>query len=281
MPINDTSPFTRTLTARVGIDPRFAGSIHDDASAETFGFRSALVPGPTLCAYMAHLLVEAWGDDWLRRGTLSQASRRPVYDGTEVVVTAQPVAHGPDGLTVAVGLGAGGDISASATGGLPHQASAGPDLRDFPHRPHPQPPRRIERGQHAAGDTFYSTPFVYTQAMHEDYLRMTDEDLPSFVDRGIAPPGYLLTVTMRDAIASYETPTPGVHVSMSQQNFGLAHVGDTLSTAGRIIGAYEKKGHHYVDSEQLVIANRVTPVCLIRRTAIYALREVSANEGMR
>jgi hypothetical protein len=49
-----------------------------------------------------------------------------------------------------------------------------------------------------------------------------------------------------------------------------------ISTSGQIINVYEKKGSHYMQSDQLVIANHTTPIALFRRTSIYAVRAAAA-----
>src|SRR3954469_21769594 len=62
--------------------------IHDDAVAQRFGFRGALVPGVAVFAYMAHLPVARWGRAWLERGAADCRFLKPVYDGDMVLVTA-------------------------------------------------------------------------------------------------------------------------------------------------------------------------------------------------
>ncbi len=46
--------------------------IHEDSVARKYGFRGGLVPGVTVYAYLVHPAVEAWGLDWLTRGTERQ-----------------------------------------------------------------------------------------------------------------------------------------------------------------------------------------------------------------
>ena len=62
--------------------------IHDDAVAQRFGFKGALVPGVTVFAYMAHQPVARWGRAWLEGGAAECRFRKPVYDGEMVHVSA-------------------------------------------------------------------------------------------------------------------------------------------------------------------------------------------------
>ena len=275
--INNKIGHVRTVVAKVGNDPRFKDSIHDDASAAKFGFRSALVPGPTVCSYMSHLFVEAWGEQWLRHGTMTERSRRPVYEGRTVTATADPIRTDETGLSADVVLRyPDGEEAAFATGGLPRDIAAAPAMSLFAHRPHLDVTPTVTAGGHKPGDFFRSTPTVYTQQVHDDYLDKAGETLPIFHNDKVAHPGFLLGFTMREAIASYIKPTPGIHVSVVARHFDIAHVGDTISTSGQIIRVFEKKGSHYMESDQLVVANGTRPIALFRRTSIYAVRSVAA-----
>lgn len=274
--LNTKTETTRTVTARVGTDPRFDGSIHDDKSAKKFGFQSALVPGPTVASYMTHLFVEAWSEQWLRQGTMTERNRRPVYDGDSVTAIATPIAASASVLSADVVLRKGAEEVAFATGALPDQGAPAPDLKRFPHRPHLAETPIVTAGGHKPGDFFRSTEMKYTQAIHDDFLAKIGETLPIFAKDGVVHPDYLVGYTIREAIASYIKPTPGIHVGFISQHFNLAHVGDVISTSGQIINVYEKKGSHYMQSDQLVIANHKTPIALFRRTSIYAVRAAAA-----
>lgn len=275
--LNDRTETTRTVTARVGKDPRFDGSIHDDQSAKKFGFQSALVPGPTVASYMTHLFVEAWGERWLRRGTMTERNRRPVYDGEAVTATATPITLSASGLSADVVLrNTQPDEVAFATGALPDRVAPAPDLAQFPHRAHLAETPVVTAGGHKPGDFFRSTEMTYTQDIHDDFLARIGETLPIFVRDKVIHPDFLVGYTIREAIASYVKPTPGIHVSFISQHFNLARVGDVISTSGQIINVYEKKGSHYMQSDQLVVANHTTPIALFRRTSIYAVRAAAA-----
>jgi hypothetical protein len=275
--LNEKAETVRTVVAKVGKDPRFDGSIHDDKSARQFGFRSALVPGPTVASYMTHLFIEAWGERWLRHGTMTERNRRPVYDGQAVTATASPIRADAKGLGADVVLrNADGEEVAYATGSMPATFAAPADLAQFPHRPHLAETPTVTAGGHRVGDFFRSTEMVYSQEIHDDYLEKIGETLPIFVKDKVAHPDYLVGLTIREAIASYIKPTPGIHVSFISQHFNLAHVGDVISTSGQIINVFEKKGSHYMQSDQLVVANHNTPIALFRRTSIYAVRAAAA-----
>src|SRR3977135_3728761 len=65
--------------------------IHDDEVARRYGFGGGLVPGVDLYAYLTHPPAEAWGLDWLERGTMQARFTKPVYEGDTVRVV--PLDH--------------------------------------------------------------------------------------------------------------------------------------------------------------------------------------------
>ena len=73
-----TLPAPITIIASLDDDPHFKGSIHDDASARVFGYRSALVPGPVVYGYLSQIPIEVWGLAWLERGAMSSHSHKSI-----------------------------------------------------------------------------------------------------------------------------------------------------------------------------------------------------------
>jgi hypothetical protein len=59
-------------------------SIHDSATAQKLGFKSATIEGPTHFSQFAPLGFALWGDRWLSNGCISAHYRAPVYEGEQV-----------------------------------------------------------------------------------------------------------------------------------------------------------------------------------------------------
>lgn len=269
---------TIEVTARVGHDPSFTGSIHDDSSARTFGYQGALVPGPLVYGYLSRLAVERWGQPWLQRGTMSSRSRRPAYDGQVLFVTAdEPVAMPGGGHAMAlVARDASGNEVAQGEATLPEHAPAPPDLAGYAVTPFVEPPPAVAVGGMQPGAPLRSEPAVFTAADLASSLADFGETWPGYASAGIVHAGHLMRRAVRDGVRSFRCPTPGIFVSGWAQHFALAQAGSTLASAGRVIGSYERKGQHCYDSEQVIVADGRTVVALIRRTSIYAVRKALA-----
>src|ERR1043165_2231875 len=105
--------------------------IHDDATAQKFGFKGALVPGVAVFAYMAHVPVAHFGHAWLERGAAECRFLKPLYHGDIARATAPADGDAPALLVERQGEGggAGGGRRAGAWGGERGRAwRAGPRL---------------------------------------------------------------------------------------------------------------------------------------------------------
>lgn len=98
------------------------GSIHDDATATELGFRAGTVAGDIHLEQFGGILVQAFGQDWFERGSLSMyfmhatADAEPVEAVLDVPGSVVPTSNvqvaarmtTPEGITVAEGTASGG-----------------------------------------------------------------------------------------------------------------------------------------------------------------------------
>lgn len=96
-------------------------SIHDNATAQSLGFKAATIEGPTHFSQFAPLGFALWGDRWLEQGCISAHYRSPVYEGEEVRAFLQRPQAGANIAEIWM-LRANGDEILRGT------ASVGPDF---------------------------------------------------------------------------------------------------------------------------------------------------------
>ncbi len=105
-----------------------AGSIHDDTTAQKLGFRGGTVAGSLHMEQFAPLLIEVFGERWLRTGGLSLYFKYATTDGEPVRAFARRVAveGSADGKTDVWMVDARGNrvCDGTATVGAPDPASA-------------------------------------------------------------------------------------------------------------------------------------------------------------
>jgi hypothetical protein len=114
---NIVGPLRRSVNQAQGV----RGSIHDDATATKLGFRGGTVAGSIHLELFPPLLLEAFGQSWFERGTLSMNFRnattdreavrakvvQPPLEVTDAQVTA--TVEREDGMLVAEGTASVGD----------------------------------------------------------------------------------------------------------------------------------------------------------------------------
>ena len=268
-----TQPAPITIVASLSDDPHFKGSIHDDVSARTFGYQSALVPGPVVYGYLSQIPIETWGLPWLERGTMSSHSRRPVYQGDRIVVSCSVIEATDAGVAMRLtARNEAGQEVATGEATLPHGVALPPDVADYPVVPLQDPPPVVSLEEFGLGRRFGTTSIVMTQEVLDYHLAEFSERWPGYAAQSVAHTGYLMRRLVRDSVLSYRHETPGIYVTARLQHYALARVGDELATSGVVNALYQRKGQHFYDSDHLVIANGNKVIASARRTTIYVAR---------
>lgn len=252
-----------------------ANKIHDDEVARRYGFRGGLVPGVDVYAYLTRAPVAAWGLDWLARGSLQARFLAAVYEGQRVAVVAGSPAdgtmsvelHGEDGTVRATGeAGLAGDDDSPPVSTWP---AADPPETDGAAELPPASPETLRPGTALA---------IPTHRFHADqagpYLAAIREDLPLYVERRVAHPGWLL----RDAnyvLSANVGLGPWIHVESHVRHHAVVHDGDDLQARATVTREWTHKGHRFVELDVGLVANAERVAARITHTAIYQPRPPS------
>jgi acyl dehydratase len=240
--------------------------IHDDSIARQFGFRGGLVPGVDVYAYLIHPAVSEWGRLFLERGTAEIRFAKPVYDGSEAVVSAVP-----DGDALALEVESAGTLCAAGRAGLADTVLFAPDFTA------PAPPAAEERpaadeSSLAVGRTMAMRPFPFTAECAAAYLRDLRETDALYAAEGLAHPGMILR-TGNWVLGHNVVLGPWIHVGSTVQHLSPAHIGEEIGARARVVANYDRKGHRFVELEVVPVANRTRPLAVIRHVAIYRCRQ--------
>ncbi len=60
------------------------------------------------------------------------------------------------------------------------------------------------------------------------------------------------------------------------QHFAAVSIGDELGVSAKVTANYEKKGHHFVELDGLVLANGQQPIARVEHLAIWRPRPARA-----
>jgi hypothetical protein len=264
--------FPRALTVHVRLDdnPRYKGSIHDDAVARARGYKAALVPGAFVYGHISRVAIEAWGRAWAERGAMRARFRRPVYNGDVLVIRAGELGGRPEMRCAAISVAndAGEEV---ATGwiGLPGAPQPTQDLSGFRLLQRPQNPPVVGAGELSAGTPVTTANRILTDADFRTSLAAFGEQHPLYSDPGFIHSGCLMRLAMGDTNNSFRFPSPVVLTSAEAQHFALVYSGQRLATVGHVVRAELRNGKYQFDSEEWMTADGV-PVARFLRSSIYA-----------
>ena len=248
--------------------------IHEDSVAKAYGFRGGLVPGVTVLAYMARPFAEHLGLAWVERGTMSARFLKPFYEGDECRVAATVTAVTDSAIEFEIAAtNYEGEVCGSGSASLPFDAVRQPSCNAVPTAS--LPGQRAEAGAQslAIGTVLGTLNWVLEpEGPYADYLAEVADDLPLHRGPdGVAAPGYLYRWG-NSALTNSVVLGPWIHVSSDAQHFSAAQFGDHLRSAAVVTDQFERKGHHFVDLDVLIVANETRPVMRIAHRAIYQLR---------
>ncbi|WP_262268881.1 hypothetical protein [Microvirga yunnanensis] len=263
-------PRTLSLQIRLDDDPRYKGSIHDDAVARARGYKAALVPGAFIYGHISRVAVEAWGRDWAERGGMGARFRRPVYNGDTLRIFATNLSGGPEMRRASISV-VNEDDEEVATGwvGLPDSPGSPPSFSDFRIIPRPEVPPEISPGALRPGLPVTTADRILSETEFRASLRAFGEHHPVYAEPAFVHSGCLMRIAMGDTNNSFRFPAPIVLVSVEARHFARVRPGQRLATVGRITGTSLRKGKYYFESEEVVTANG-TPVAHFARSSIYA-----------
>jgi hypothetical protein len=219
---------------------------------------------------MAHLPVQRWGRAWLERGTGEARFGKPVYEGDIAEIAAVEDADGLELQVTSVGvLCATGRAALSA-------AAPGIDISDFTAATPPAHDARPPADEQSlpVGKFLGMNPLTVTPDYQAHDLSDTRETDPIYAAEGIVHPGTVLRCC-NWALAHNVVLPAWMHMGSTVQNFGLAHVGDTLGVRARVTKNYEHKGHKWVEIDALVLANERSPIARVTHIAIYRPRQLA------
>src|ERR1700712_1309058 len=161
--------------------------IHDDATAQRFGFKGGFVGGVMVYAYMSHLPLQRWGRTWLERGTGEAKFAKPVYENDIAEVTATEDATG-----LALAVHSQGILCATGHDALPADLPPPPALSDYKATAPRANRVAADEVSLKINDWLGMTPLSITEEFFAQDLPDTRETDPLYAREKILHPGTIL-----------------------------------------------------------------------------------------
>ncbi len=259
------------VTAILDDNPAYRGSVHEDSVARAQGYRAALIPGAFVYDYATRLATRGWGMDWITRGAMGARFRRPVYDGDELVVTAEPAGEFEDGPKVDLTVrNAQGEAVLLGWMALPAAPFDPPDVATLTFAPFVTPKPTLALSDVAPGLRFFTEDRLWREEDAAISRAAMGNREPVYAERGVAHSACMVRLTMRDVLTSYKFPLAPVFTEVETRNLAALRPGYRIETAARIVDVFERRGRHYFQSEEYLVADRSRILARHLRTNLIA-----------
>ena len=269
---------TAVVTRKVAIadppDTIEANPIHGAVGAARLGYAGALVAGIHTYGWATAAVLDLYGDAWLERGWGDVVLRRPVYPGDELTTTVTPLTPAEATLCTAK---ADGTVVLDGTVGLGDAPWLGElELPTRRTAELPAPAVTLQRmllETAPVGQDYRPMAVDATAGSVRAWVRTRLEDDDPLWHEGEHPylhPAFLagqMTPLFRHSYLY----GPAIHVRTQIQHLTAARAGQCLTVAARLHAAYERKGHHYHESDCMVLGAEGEELMAERHTGIFTV----------
>lgn len=256
---------------RATIEPAdFSNNIQDDDYARRHGFRSGVVSGLSVYAYMSRPVAELLGREWLERGSAEARFIRPVHEGEEIRLTGAVTSIEKDGTLLLDYQAANNQGTTCGIGSAqlsPSVPYPEPSPDDYPasraklHRP-------ISLESLHAGESLVPVSSEFTWNVHWQYCRKSIRDLHPLYEK-ILHPGWIASRASQILAANYAIQA-WIDVSCRVQHFHLQEEECSIQTRGRIQDKFEHNGDHFAELD-VAVFSPTRCLATIRYTVIFRI----------
>ena len=265
--LNDELPVHRVIAENYALHS--SNKIHSPEVARKLGFTGGLVPGVGIYTYMIHPLITYLGTDWLKQGFVKAKFLKPVYEAEQIMVRSKITSLDPLNVKIEI-TNAEGVLCAVGTADL-RESPAEPKIADYPPHPVPKPGNRFPARSDASsiGAQLGSIPVAYHLDDTEAYFFEKHRDLMMelLTPEAMHHPALLLHLANLMTKNSINLG-PWIHTGSEVQHYNLPTMNTNMQLNGKILDAYERRGHDYVVLDLAVFTDTALPIARIKHTAI-------------
>lgn len=219
--------------------------IHTDEGGRAAGFDGALVAGVTTYAYLCHVPLAGWGEQWLAQGGGEVRFRRPVLDRD--VLDLVPADVSDDG-----------SVTIEVRSARPEQPRA--VLRCAPAMG-PAPAMRL-------GDDLDDVEICLDESLGSDYAIRAGDDLDLTTRLGVVHPGVWPSLG-NDVVHNQLARGAWIHTRSIIRHHDMVPVGSTALVRSRVVDRFDSHGERTVLDVHITVNGRV--VASLEHEAIIAL----------
>ena len=266
---------TGTCQMRAFIDDpdnvHIANIVHSNAGAQQFGFRAALVRGTTVYGWAVPAIVQALGTEWLESGWSAIGFRAPVHPGDDLTSRVSEGEGGACGLIVSNQDGVRCAAGSMSLGPAPWLSELRSSLRRTAEpKPASVPALTLESAPVGRDLRPLGARMGEDEARGFAVEELGESDPLWVGSRPRIHPAWLafrVWPLLRQSVGL----GPLLHTQSRVQHLAPAYAGQTVTTTGRLVEAYERKGHHYAVVDGAVLAESGEELARFRHTFIFRI----------
>lgn len=242
--------------------------IHGDEVAAEVGYDGALVSGVHTIGWACHAIVDTLGEGWLDHGWFDVFLRRPLYEGERITTTVTDddgslATTKDDGTVVLDGRVGLGDAEFRSELIRPTRLTVEPSPAELDY---------LLPATAPVGTDFRPMAVPARESPAWAKTRLGEEPGSRYLgDRPRLHPAWLAARMTALVRHSYHYG-PAIHSRTRMQHLNPGWAEGTLTVGARLVRVYERKGHHYHESDCLVVADDgTTPIAAFRHNAIFRI----------
>lgn len=255
-------------------------SLHREAVAKGIGYRGELVPGVGTYAYMTAPISEAFGEAWLRCGTMSAKFIKPVYAGDLLSIRSKVIQLDPVRILVSV-YNDREVMCALGEASVLEKHNEPLSILTFPLHPMPLESERLKPDAGSIpnhcplGTMEFTIDLSDPAGEHAQFLSDIDERHDLYC--GASPhyhPAHIL-LKANEVLYRNLAIDPWIHTASDVRYHALPHDGEPVALRGRIAHTYVKRGHTIALSELALIGEQEKFLAHLTHTTIIRPARVS------
>lgn len=238
-------PLTPWQVVATNLPEHARNPIHTDEGGRAAGFNGALVAGVTTYAYLCHVPLAGWGEQWLAHGGGEVRFRRPVLDGDVLDLVPSDADDA-------------GSVTVEVRSGRPEQPRA--VLRCEPTMG-PAPTMR-------PGDDLDNIEVCLDGTLGADYAMRAGDDLDLTTRLGVVHPA-VWPALGNDVMHNQLARGAWIHTRSIIRHHGMVPVGSVVVVRSRVIDRFEGHGERAVLDIHITVEDQI--VASLEHEAIIAL----------
>ena len=238
--------------------------IHSTSVAQDYGFKGALIGGAIAYGWTVRTIVEALGMGWLDHGWAELKFIQPMYPGDEL--TAMVSDDGELSLRRGDALCMKGTVG---VGDAPWLDELTRPLQKTP-RERAETLPQLTLANAPVGQDLDARSIPLSRDEAEAYARDKERETLDcfFGPQARIHPSWTAQQPIHWLHHSYDYG-PSIHAGSRIQHHAAAYAGQTFTMAGRCVDAYERKGHHYIVNDTLLLGESGDCLSQVRHTSVF------------